>query len=146
MIILHHKLQEAGGDLTVYSYEQDYIMRIVQQIVRMLLKLVFNIESVGNISSFLESEETRAQYTELIKLADKQKINEAENKLYEILETTDRENLKLSILFYDYLNSLDDGYLREADFSRAEIESGIKTVARMYGYGSIIDTLLFPSE
>lgn len=125
-------------------YEEDYIMRMIKEYIQVLLKLIFNIDTIESTSSFFESEETQAQYNELIRLVDERKINEAENKLYEMLETDKQENLKLSLLFYDYLNSLDDDHLQKADFSRAEIELGIKTVARMYGYDNFLDTLFIP--
>lgn len=127
----------------MYNYEQDYIMRIIQEIVRALMKLLFNIDSVGSPSGYLENEATQNQYNELIRLVDQQKINEAENKLYKILETDEKENLKLSLLFYDYINNFDENYLREADYSRAEIELGIKTVAGMYGYEDFVSMFLF---
>jgi len=127
----------------MYNYEQDYIMRIIQEIVRALMKLLFNIDSVGSPSCYLENEATQNQYNELIRLVDQQKINEAENKLYKILETDEKENLKLSLLFYDYVNNFDENYLREADYSRAEIELGIKTVAGMYGYEDFVSMFLF---
>lgn len=124
------------------NYEQDYIMRMIYELIRTMLKLLFNIDNTDYTVNQFDNEVTQAQYTELTKLVKLGKINEAENRLFIILEKAEKENLKLALLFYECLNELDDDCLNESDYSRAEIELGIKTVAQMYGYEEFANTFL----
>lgn len=124
------------------NYEQDYIMRMIYELIRTMLKLLFNIDNTDYTVNQFDNEVTQIQYTELTKLVKLGKINEAENRLFIILEKDEKENLKLALLFYECLNELDDDCLNESDYSRAEIELGIKTVAQMYGYEEFANTFL----
>ena len=61
-------------------FEQDYIMRLVKEMIRMLLKLLFNIDTESPSTDLMESVEQRAFLNELLDMIDKGKINEAEYK------------------------------------------------------------------
>ena len=120
-------------------YQQDYIMRMLHELVRTLLKLLFNIDSVSDATQQLDNEAERAQYEQLLKLVDEGRINEAENVLFSILGHHGKDDFKLALLFYDYLNGLDDDYLNKCDFSREEIELGIKEAAKLCGCSEFVD-------
>lgn len=127
--------------------EKDYIMRIIHEMVRTVLKLIFHIEEEKEEElAFLEGE-LGDFYQRLCLLADEGKINQAENMLYEKLESEemelgDLENLRLALTFYDYLNRKDNDFLDSHDFSREEVGEGIKAVMKRYGYGGLAKTLL----
>lgn len=53
----------------------------------------------------------------------------------------DKKYVQLSLLFYEYLNSKDDSFLKEHDYSRDEILDGLKYIADIHGYGSLIQVL-----
>ena len=129
--------------------EKDYIMRIIHEMVRTVLKLIFHIEE-GTEEEFVFAEGTnRDFYQQLCLLAEEGKINQAENMLYEYLESESwteeegkPEHLKLSLAFYDYLNEKTSDFLEDHDFSREEVAEGIKSVMKRYGYGGLAETLL----
>ena len=65
----------------------------------------------------------------LRRMIDEGKINAAENKLFDLIESSaweDRKKAALVISFYDYLNGKDDAFLASADFPRDEIITGLE--------------------
>lgn len=113
--------------------EQDYIMRLIKESVRMLMKLLFNIDTVSPAMEQLESLERQSIYNGLEEKLDEGAINEAEEELFEGLDETNREDLKLAIMFYSYLNEKDDEFLAAHQFSRQEIKDGLMDVLHRYG-------------
>ena len=48
----------------------------------------------------------------------------------------------MAILFYDYLNTFSEEQLDAAGYSREEIDEGILTAAKLYGYEGMVGALL----
>lgn len=118
--------------------KQDYIMRLIHEMVRTVLRLLFGINEEKEEIIFLDAK-SREVYNELLKMADEGKINEAENLIYEKLDTEDMECLKTALLFYDYINEMDDEMLAGAGYSREEIKEGIENILREFGCGGFRD-------
>lgn len=121
---------------------EDYIMRLIHESVRTLLKLLFNIDEVKEEEIEFESMELETIYRKLKLLAVDGNINEAENQLSELLDGENREAFKMAILFYDYINTFEDEKLEQAGYSREEIDEGILMAARIYGYDGMVGALL----
>lgn len=117
-------------------FEQDYLTRQIQQMIRALLKVLFRLEEETREKDQIEKWEP-VRGTRLLKMVDEGKLNEAENLLYEELDTKNPEDLKLALGFYEYLNELDEDTLEALDFSREEIQLGIETVLKKFGYGGL---------
>ena len=122
--------------------ERDYIMRLIREMVRAILKLFFNIDSESPTEELLAGGEEKQLLDILLAMVDVGDINHAENQLYEIVSGGDMEKLKMALLFYSYLNDKSDDFLTEHDFSRGEIKSGIKDMVSMYGLDSMADVFL----
>ena len=122
--------------------ERDYIMRLIWEMVRVILKLVFNIDTESPTVDLLADEEEKQMLDALLAMIDAGDINNAENQLYEIVSGGGMEKLKMALLFYSYLNDKSDDFLTEHDFSREEIKSGIKDMVSMYGLNSMADAFL----
>lgn len=123
-------------------FEQDYIMRLIREIVRVILKLLFNIDTDSPTAELLDKAQQRALLDELLSMIELGKINEAENIIYDLTADEDRDNLKIALLFYSYLNEKEDAFLEEHDFSREEIQSGLKDIISRYGLGSVTEGFL----
>lgn len=123
-------------------FEQDYIMHLIGEMVRAFLKLLFNIDLDSKESQIFNETEITAEYDELITLVDDGKINEAENKLLDGLNSENIQDFKLALMFYSYLNEMDIGFLAEHDFSKKEITDGLKYVSKVYGYESMANAFL----
>lgn len=121
--------------------EKDYYMRIVHELVRMLIRLVFSkdIDRDGEEAVPLEVLE---KYKKLISMIDDGQINEAENLLLDGLEPDSRAYFELALMFYEKLNGKTDEFLEEHEYSREEVTDGIKYVVDFYGYGSLMDAFV----
>lgn len=114
-------------------FEQDYIMRLIHEMVRAVMKLLFRIDEDTEQQENAELE-TSEEYETLIRLADAGKINEAENMVYEQLDGINQEALKRALLFYEHLNQYTEEALAQAGFTREEIREGICHALKRYGY------------
>ena len=123
-------------------FEQDYIMRLIKEIIRTILKLLFNIDTEIPTIELLENEEEKATLETLLNMVDDGDINEAENKIFEMVEAGDRDSLELVLLFYSYLNDKSDDFLAENNFSRKEIQDDLKYILSKYGLDSMAEMFL----
>lgn len=122
-------------------FEQDYIMRLVHEIARVLAKILFNINS-ETVSEELESRIEETDILEkLLDMVDIGKINEAENELYDLLNQGTSNCIETAILFYSYLNDKSDEFLKENDYSREEVKEGIEGIAERVGLSGLLNTL-----
>lgn len=58
-------------------FEQDYIIRVIKEMVRTLLELIFRISSEEPTSDILETVEEKEAFDSLLNMADVGNINEA---------------------------------------------------------------------
>lgn len=128
--------------------ENDYMMRIIHEMVRTLIMLIFHKDQETEEELIFLDGVNQDFYQRLRQLSDEGKINEAENMLYQSLEENEgdregtMENLKVSLAFYDHLNSKSNDFLEAHNYSREEVEEGILSVMKLYGYGELAETLL----
>ena len=123
-------------------FEQDYVMRLIKEMVRAVLKLLFNIDTESPTVELLEDKEEKETLENLLDMIDDGKINEAENSLYDLTSDTDMNSLEIALLFYSYLNDKTDDFLEENDFSREEIKLGLENVADRFGLSGIAKMFL----
>lgn len=123
-------------------FEQDYVMRLIKEMVRAILKLLFNINTESPTVELLENKEEKETLENLLDLVDAGKINEAENRLYDLMSAADMGSLEIALLFYSYLNDKTDEYLEENDFCREEIKLGMENVVDIFGLSSIAEIML----
>lgn len=118
-------------------FEQDYVMRLIKEMVRAVLKLLFNIDTDSPSTELLNDEEARVTLEKLLDMVDAGKINEAENHLSDIWDEETNDGIQIAILFYSYLNDKTDDFLEEHDFTRDEVKEGLEHVLNNYGLGGI---------
>ena len=118
--------------------DKDYVMRIVHEWIRTLIKLIFNkdIDKEEDAEIPLEVME---QFRKLNAMIDDGEINEAENILLDGLREGDRTYFERSLLFDEKLSGKTDEFLAEHDYSREEVVDGLKYVVNYYGYGSLLE-------
>ena len=120
-------------------FEQDYVMRMIKDIARVLAKILFNADSKTLEEDLKEDKETQQKLTELFDMIDEGLINEAENILFEILEKGNKTDLQIALQFYSYLSDKSDLFLEKHNFSREEILSGLRDVMAQYGVTGIVE-------
>ena len=118
-------------------FEQDYIMRQIHQFIRVLVKMLFNIDSEIPASQLLEYTNSKGPAEDLLRKIDDGNINDAENELFELIEDKSKDGLFTGIVFYSHLNDKDDDFLESNDFSRDEVEDGIRHLLSEYDIDGI---------
>lgn len=122
--------------------QDDYILRQIREMVRAVMKMLFQVDAPELTPEILEDKETKATLEGLVALMEEGRIDEAENRLYDLTSgegDEDRHNLEAGLLFYYILNGKDDDFLEEHDFSREEIMTGIQDLADRYGLSGIAE-------
>lgn len=127
--------------------EQDYIMRLIKELVRTLLKLLFQIDLENPYTEVYKENEEKSTLQALIDLIDRGLINDAENQLYDLISESSpdnsQSNLKTALLFYAYLNEKNNAYLEANDFSREEVRQGLKYVIDQYSLHGLAEAFLY---
>ncbi|MFW6016776.1 MAG: DUF6483 family protein [bacterium] len=115
-------------------FEHDYIMRMIKDLGK-FLALFIKKDTVDYVLPVDEENFTETDYLhkELITLLKQGKINEAENILYKNLNSENTKYLELALDFYERLNDFDDEFLEKNNFTRVEIEQGLKEIANEFG-------------
>lgn len=114
-------------------YEKDWLMRQIQTMISAILHFL--------LQTTLPSEEVQSEekmhmetITALIKKGEFCKI---EDWLYANIEESNIMWLRISIFFYSEANKYSDSFLEENNFSREEIELGLREVSKRFGYGGL---------
>lgn len=116
------------------AYQQDYIMRMVTDMVRFLSRIIFDREiPTYEISGKEEYAQSDDLHKNLLALLSKGKINEAEDMIFDCINPQDHRDLKVALDFYNRLNNLDDEYLEKNNFTREEIEEGLRDIGEIAG-------------
>ena len=126
-----------------FMYENDYIMRIIQEMVRIMVSLMLGKQYVQAESpqenKYGVSDLKLQKWRELI---DSGKINEGENELLENMDYQSKEDVAEAIFFYEYAGEKGDKFLREHDYSIEEVLDGLKQLAMQSGYGDLMEMLV----
>ena len=107
-------------------YEQDYIMRLIKQVIRALIGVLLNKKTLVEYDMPINRQQTTGEdpLARLIALADAGKICQAENELFDILERGSDMAYQTALMFYDHLNEYTDSFLEEHDFFQGGNPSG----------------------
>ena len=122
--------------MNMFIYEKDYIMRMIYGITQMLAVILFGKKLNSEEVFIALGDEFRGSNDLLLEMVDKGEINAAEDRLFDLIETSgmEREALGLLILqFYDHVNGKDDEFLARAEFDREEILPGLKDAMSRIG-------------
>lgn len=116
------------------DFEQDYIMRLIKQMVAALISVILGKENkIYELSLEDQYKSSEGLLRELLTMVNEGEINEAENLLHGKLEQGNKKDIENAILFYSYLNELDNEFLEKCNYSRDEIEMGVKEIAKKSG-------------
>ena len=80
-----------------------------------------------------KADDTDFLYRDIIEMADRGKINEAENILLDELDTGDLNMFEIALCFYLYLAHLDEDFLEEHRYTREEIGEGMEALVEDFG-------------
>lgn len=125
------------------DFEQDYIMRMIKQMVKALISFVLGKEN-PLVELPLEEQYRSSEgfKRELLDMVNDGLINEAENLLYEKIDYSHKESVSDAVAFYGYLNELDNDFLEQHNYTREEVAEGLKNIASRTGVESIVDAFM----
>jgi len=100
----------------------------------MLARLIFLRDDITyEIRDEENFTDTDLLFLRLCTLLDDNKVNEAENLLFEELDTQDQGHLRLALDFFNRVNNMSDEELEAAEYSRDEIAGGIDDIKMLFG-------------
>lgn len=123
-------------------FEKDYIMRLVKEMVRTLLKLLFNIDTSLPMDEVIKMAEEKVLLEKLLSMADEGRVCEAENELCEITADGDRYYLKTALIFYYRLAEKGEDFLSEHNFSMTEVKEGVEMLTERYNIKDLSSVFL----
>ncbi len=125
-------------------FEQDYIMRMIHDLIRILMKTIFQTEDENFSPYLIENPETREKAEDLLRLADSGNIRQAEAKLSDLIQDeTALDTLLIGLTFYAHLSELDEKTLAEQHLTPETIQEHLKQLLSAYGLGAMADTFFF---
>lgn len=122
--------------------KKDYILDQIEMLVKVVAKMIFKDKEGYESILIFKSEEIGIDsgfYENLIALVGKNKIDEAENILFERIEFDESIiNLNMAIHFYNYLSKLPGAVLQDGNFSLEEVKEGFNEIIEIYGIMDIL--------
>jgi hypothetical protein len=96
--------------------------------------LIFNNNTTLHyeVSDEIKDVETDILYLQLRALLNDDKINEAENLLFEMINPHDPNHQIIAIDFYNKINKMTDIELKKCDYSKEEIVYGLNKMKELF--------------
>ncbi len=114
-------------------YKKDWLLNQIDDLVEFLSRVFLNQTNTEYLPENIVNSTSDELYNTLDKLICDKKINEAENLLFEKIDTQNPKHLTIAINFYDKLNKLSDETLEEANYTREEINQGLHDILDEFG-------------
>ena len=121
------------------SYHEDWLMRQIATIAQFIARAVFHKDAVTyEINDEYNLTSTDLLHTDIKTLVADRQLCQAEDLLYENLDTEDMRHLEMAIDFYHSINQLSDETLSASNFSREEINEGMETILKQFGMDHLL--------
>lgn len=118
-------------------------MRIIKEIIRTLLSLLFGKQYVSvELPEENSYEVSGMKLEEFYSMIDDGRINEAENIILTKIDYRKKEEIAAAILFYEYIGEKEEAFLQQNHYSREEVLDGLKRLAQKAGYSDLVELLV----
>ncbi len=115
-------------------YQQDWFMRQVESLGKLVAKLLLKKDSPGyEIFDEDHLTDTDMLYLQIHALLDEQAYKQAEELLFTHMNPSDKGGLAIALAFFAQLNAKSAEELEQHGYSREEVEKGIRKAAELYG-------------
>ena len=116
-------------------YQDDWLLRQIDTLVQMMSRLLLGRPFERYVLREDQENDRKVElHLDIMELLHQGRVNEAENRLFERLETQRQaDDLAIALDFYAMLNTFSDEELARANFSRQEIDQGLHDIARLFG-------------
>ena len=123
---------EHGGKMI---YQQDWLMRQIEAMIQAILAVALGISANEQTATQIEDSSYGKMLEKMIDVGD---ICAAEDLLFNDLDQSDLSWLQIALDFYSKLNNCSDDYLAMHDFSREEIDQGLRYICTLFGYDFLV--------
>ena len=113
--------------------DKDYIMRLTHEIVRTLIRLLFQ-KDIDRDEEAAISAEMAVRYRELLAMIRDGQINEAENLLLDEMEPDNPA-------WFEMLGAQPEEFLEAHAYTQDEVVDGLRYVVDTCGYGDLWDMI-----
>lgn len=124
-------------------YEQDYIIRINNEVIRTMVKLLLN-KDIGvpvDISEGVIKSENKKMLEAVNGQSGIDNIKKLEEEILTLVDANKEGALEKALVFYRYLNELPEDALLFQNYSHEKIKKGLKMIAESYGILNVIDLI-----
>ena len=126
-----------------YMYEQDYIIRMNNEVIRTMVKLLLN-KDIGTPVDISDGA-IKGENRKILEAANGQSgidnIKKMEEEILTLVDVNKEGALEKALVFYGYLNELPEDELLSGNYSHEKIKKGLKMVAEHYGILNVIDLI-----
>ena len=112
----------------------DWLLKQINVVSEFLQKLFTDMETSRKLNENEQYQKDSFEFERLLEnLIEEDRINDAENILFEKLETNNLMYATIATRFYDKLKGLSDEKLQKSNYSRDEILQGLNDMCDMCG-------------
>lgn len=112
----------------------DWLLKQINVVSEFLQKLFTDMEKGRKLNENEQYQKNSFEFERLLEnLIEEDRINDAENILFEKLETNNLMYATIATRFYDKLKGLSDEKLQKSNYSRDEILQGLNDMCDMFG-------------
>lgn len=124
-------------------YEQDYIIRMNNEVIRTLAKLLLNkdIGAPVDISEGVIKSENKKMLEAANGQSGIDNIKKMEEEILTLVDANKEGALEKALVFYGYLNELPEDTLLSKNYSHEKMKKGLKAIAERYGILNVIDLI-----
>ena len=126
-------------------YEQDYIIRMNNEVIRTMVKLLLN-KDIGTPVDISEGT-IKSENKKMLELANGQSgiedIKKQEEEILTLVDAGKEGALEKALVFYGYLNELTEDALLSKNYNHEKIKETLKMIAERYGILNVIDLIYY---
>lgn len=112
----------------------DWLLKQINVVSEFLQKLFTDMETNRKLNENEQYQKDSFEFERLLEnLIEEDRINDAENILFEKLETNNLMYATIATRFYNKLKGLSDEKLQKSNYSRDEILQGLNDMCDMFG-------------
>ena len=124
-------------------YEQDYIIRINNEVIRTMVKLLLN-KDIGTPVDISDGA-IKGENRKILEAANGQSgidnIKKMEEEILTLVDANKEGALEKALVFYGYLNELTEDALLSKNYSHEKVKRGLKMIAESFGILNVIDLI-----
>lgn len=123
-------------------FEQDFILREIEQMVAAILKFVFGKDIGYSLSLSIDNLNKKEKSDELLRMIDNGKIYEAIEELYNCTGKN-KDDLLIGFNFFSYLCGKSEDFYEKYNLCFEDMEQEMKTFFERYGLNEEMFNLIF---